>query len=82
MRPVIQPGPFEVLIVNDKAQRLNKVELYARARAKACHVAGVRRNLWMVKDDMEHGFPLIEKDAPARTETSIKTAELSAAHYP
>ena len=55
MRPVIQPGPLEVLVVNDKAKRLDKVELYARARAKARHVAGVRRYLRMVENDMEHG---------------------------
>jgi hypothetical protein len=82
MRPVIQPGTLEVLVVNDKAKRLDKVELYARACAKPRHVTGVRRYFRMVEDDMEHGFSLIEKDASARTETSTKTAEISAAYYP
>jgi hypothetical protein len=82
MRPVIKPRPLEMLIVNDKAQWFDKVELYARASTKPRHVAGVRRYLGMVENYMEHGFSLIEKDAPARTETSTKTAEISAAYYP
>ena len=82
MRPVIQPSPLEVLVVNNKTQRFDKMELYTRARTKTRHVASVRRYLRMVKDDMEHDFPPDRKRRPRQNGDVNKDGRDSAAHYP
>jgi len=78
MRPVIQPCAPQMLVVDDEAERLDKVELYARTCAKSRHVAGIRRYFRMIKHNMEHSVS-DKKTPPQRAETSEKTAEKTAA---
>ena len=51
---VIEAGAAQGLVVDVETQWLDKVQLGARIGAQADHVAGVGRNLGLVKDDGDH----------------------------
>ncbi|MNR67286.1 hypothetical protein D3C85_1911990 [compost metagenome] len=51
---VIQAGAAQALIVHLEAQRFDQVQLAAGIGAQADDVAGVRRNLGLEQNDMEH----------------------------
>ena len=45
MLPIIEPGTFELAIIDTKAQWSYQVKLTAGCGAQARYVAGIRRNL-------------------------------------
>ena len=52
--PVIQPCPLDRLVGNVKAQRTNQMQYAPGRRAGSCDVAGVRRNLRLHQNHMQH----------------------------
>jgi hypothetical protein len=62
-----------VLVVDDEAQWLDKMELDAGSGAEPRHVAGIRRDFRMIEDDMEHSSSSkITKNVPAQSEDARK----------
>jgi hypothetical protein len=53
---IVQTGALELSILQTETERANQVELSAGIGAKPDHVAGVRRDLGLVKHDMKHGL--------------------------
>ncbi len=51
---IIQPGAAQPLVIQLKAQRLDQVQAAAGIGAEPDNVAGIRRNLRLEKDYMEH----------------------------
>ena len=48
------PGALQQAVLHREAQRLDQMQMAARVGAEADDVAGVRRNLRLEQDDMEH----------------------------
>ncbi len=51
---VVEPGALELAVIHGEAERLDQVQARAGVRREADHVAGVRRDLGMDEDDVEH----------------------------
>lgn len=51
---IIQPGATQLPIVELETQRLHQMQVNAGVGAEANNVAGIRRNLWLIEDDVEH----------------------------
>jgi hypothetical protein len=52
---VVQTGAAQFRVVQREAQRLDQVQSAAGIGAEPDDIAGVRRNLRLVEDDLEHG---------------------------
>jgi hypothetical protein len=50
--PVIQPGAFELRVIELEAERFDQVQSGPRGGAKARDVAGVGRNFWFNQDNV------------------------------
>ena len=50
---IIQPGAFELLVFQRKAQRLHQMQYHAGIGAQADDVAGVGRDFWLVEDEIK-----------------------------
>lgn len=51
---IIQPGTTELPIVELETQRLHQMQVNAGVGTETDDVAGIRRNLWLIEDDVEH----------------------------
>src|SRR5262249_16947251 len=51
---VVEPGALEAAVVHGKAERLDEVEPTAGVRREPDDVAGIRRDLRLDEDDVEH----------------------------
>ena len=54
--PIIETGPFELAIIQGKAQRLDQMQCRLRRQTKPANVASIRRNFRFNQNDVEH-FP-------------------------
>src|SRR5438067_3249789 len=52
---VIEAGSLEGAIVDGESQGLDQVQSRTRGEAEPSDVAGIRRDLWLDEDDVEHG---------------------------
>src|SRR5437868_4748998 len=52
--PIIQSGSFQGAIVDGKAEWLYQMQRRTRGETKPADVAGIRRNLRLDQDDVEH----------------------------
>jgi hypothetical protein len=55
-RPVVQPGPFDRLLTDVEAQRLNEVQSAAGSRAGAGDISGVLGDLRFYQYNIYHSF--------------------------
>ena len=53
MRPIVEPGPAQLLLVDLKPQRLDQPQLRPHRHAAPPDVARVRRNLRLIEDDVQ-----------------------------
>jgi hypothetical protein len=51
---IVQAGAAESRFVHLKTERVNQMERGAHIRAQPDYIAGVRRILWLLHDQMEH----------------------------
>ncbi len=60
---VIEPGPPELALVQSESKRSNQVQSCAGISAQPHDVAGVRRDLGLVKNNVEHGASVTVRQA-------------------
>jgi hypothetical protein len=51
---VVEPGAAQFRVIQIEAERADQMQLRAAVRAQANHIAGIRRDLWLVQHDMQH----------------------------
>jgi hypothetical protein len=59
--PVIESGAFQLSIFERKAERLHQVQSRSRRETESANVAGIRRNLRLDQDDVEHATNVARK---------------------
>ena len=59
---IVEPGAAQFRVFELEPERTDQVQLRAGVRAQPDHVAGVRRNLRLEEDDMQHA-PIISAAA-------------------
>ena len=54
--PVIQPGTTQTFIAELETQRMDKVQSAACIGTQAYDIAGIRRDLRLIQNNMEHSL--------------------------
>ena len=62
---IIEAGPLQACIIEGKAQRSDQMQPRTGVRAQANHVAGIRRDLGTMQDDIEH-WRIVDEIADVR----------------
>ncbi len=70
---VVEPGTTQLGMVEIETERPDQVQACAAVRAEANHVAGVRRNLGLIEDDVQHAA--IINPPPVHPEAARRAGE-------
>jgi hypothetical protein len=54
MLPIVHPGPLEVAVVEEEAERTHEPQLGPDRHATAADVPAVLRDVGLIEDDVEH----------------------------
>src|ERR1700730_17835124 len=74
---IVEARALELLVLKRVAERFDEMQAATRVRGEADHVAGVRRNLGLVEDDVEHWQA--QSGGDVRAMTQFTTCEAPAA---
>ena len=63
--PIVEPGTFQLPIVDGKTERLHEMQMRARREAETADIPRVRRNLGLDEDDVQHAPTDFAEAAPS-----------------